>query len=58
VLIAAPLFFISILSVMSMIGGELFGMSIPMAMNMGIYVLIPLLNILFVLFIHFTQPSI
>ncbi len=58
VLIAAPLFFISILSVMSMIGGELLGMSIPMAMNLGIYILIPILNISFLLFIHFTQPTI
>ncbi|MBI5061458.1 MAG: type II secretion system F family protein [Candidatus Aenigmarchaeota archaeon] len=58
VLIAAPLFFISILSVMSMIGGELLGMSIPAAMNLGIYILIPILNVGFLLFIHFTQPTV
>jgi len=58
VLIAAPLFFISILSVMALIGGQMMGMSIPMAMNLGIYILIPLLNVLFVMFIHFTQPAV
>jgi len=58
VLIAAPLFFVSILSVMSLIGGEILGMSIPMAMRIGIYVLIPLLNTIFIAFIHFTQVKI
>ena len=58
VLIAAPLFFISILSVMSLVGGEILGMSIPMAMRVGIYVLIPVLNTIFIAFIHFTQVKI
>lgn len=57
VLIAAPLFFISILSIMSLIGGQILGMSIPFAMRVGIYLLIPLLNVIFLLFVHFTQPS-
>src|SRR3989338_4191427 len=57
VLIAAPLFFISILSVMALIGGTVIGLSIPVAMRLGIYLLIPLLNTVFVLFIHFTQPN-
>lgn len=58
VLIAAPLFFISTLSVMSLVGGQVFGLSIPTAMRIGIYALIPLLNIVFIIFIHYTQPSI
>ena len=57
VLIAAPLFFVSVLSVMSLIGGEVFGLSIPDAMRLGIFALIPLLNIVFIVFIHYTQPS-
>jgi len=57
VMIAAPLFFISTLSVMSLVGGQIFGMSIPTAMRIGIYALIPLLNVVFIVFIHFTQPS-
>lgn len=58
VLIAAPLFFISTLSVMSLVGGQVFGLSIPTAMRIGIYALIPLLNTVFIIFIHYTQPSI
>ena len=58
VLIAAPLFFVSILSVMSMVGGQVLGMSIPLAMSIGIYLLIPLLNTIFIAFIHFTQVKI
>ncbi|MBI2971462.1 MAG: type II secretion system F family protein [Candidatus Aenigmarchaeota archaeon] len=56
VLIAAPLFFISILAVMALIGGSVLGLSIPDAMRAGIYFLIPLLNVAFIIFIHFTQP--
>jgi flagellar protein FlaJ len=58
VMIAAPLFFISTLSVMSMIGGNFMGMSIMDAMKLGIYALIPLINIVFIAFIHMTQPSV
>lgn len=58
VLIAAPLFFISILSVMAMIGGTVGGMSIIDLMKLGIYAFIPLLNIAFIAFIHMTQPDI
>ncbi len=58
VLIAAPLFFVSILSIMSLIGGQILGMDITTAMRLGIYLLIPLLNIAFILFVHYTQPSV
>ncbi len=58
VLIAAPLFFISILAVMALIGGQIFGLSIPLAMRLGVYLLIPLLNIMFLLFVHYTQPTV
>ena len=57
VLIAAPLFFVSVLSVMSLVGGEVFGLSIPAAMRIGVYVMIPLMNIMFIMFIHYTQPT-
>lgn len=57
VLIAAPLFFISVLSIMSLIGGEILGMDIPTAIKVGVYVLMPALNTAFILFIHFTQPG-
>jgi flagellar protein FlaJ len=58
VLIAAPLFFISILAVMALIGGQVLGLSIPVAMRLGIFVLIPLLNIMFLVFINYTQPRV
>lgn len=58
VLIAAPLFFVSVLSILSLIGGQIFGLSIPVAIRLGVYVLMPLLNTIFILFIHYTQPSI
>lgn len=58
VLIAAPLFFVSVLSVMSLVGGQVFGLSIPSAMRIGVYALIPLMNIMFIMFIHYTQPTV
>ncbi len=57
-LIAAPLFFISTLSVMSLVGGQVMGMSINAAMKLGVYVFMPLLNMLFLLFLQLTQPKI
>ena len=58
VLIAAPLFFVSILSIMSLVGGDVMGLPIEVVMQLGIFVLIPLLNSMFIIFIHFTQPTI
>jgi flagellar protein FlaJ len=57
VLIAAPLLFIVILSILGVIGGQMFGMPINSVMNVGIFILIPILNTLFLLFIHMTQPK-
>ncbi|MFH1126573.1 MAG: type II secretion system F family protein [archaeon] len=60
ILIAAPLFLVSILSVMNLVPGTtgVAGMSIIYFMSMGIYVVIPTLNIAFILFITYTQPEI
>jgi len=58
VLIAAPLFFISILSLLSIIGGEIIGMPINVLLSLGIYVVLPVLNIAFLIFVHLTQPSV
>jgi len=57
VMIAAPLFLISILTIMNVVGGTLGGMTIKDVMNIGIYLGIPATNIAFILFIHFTQPE-
>jgi len=56
VLIAAPMFFISMLSLMALVGGSLFGFSIPLLINLGVYFMIPLLNVFFIVFVHLTQP--
>ncbi len=59
ILIAAPLFLVSILSVMSIVPGQgLGGISIIYFMTIGIYVIIPVLNLAFLIFITYTQPEI
>ncbi|MBI5332459.1 MAG: type II secretion system F family protein [Candidatus Aenigmarchaeota archaeon] len=58
VLIAAPLFFVSVMSLLAVIGGSLFGVSLPLLMAIGIYVIIPMMNVVFILFVHVTQPSV
>lgn len=58
VLIAAPLFFISVLSLLAIIGGEFIGLPINVLLSLGIYIVLPLLNIAFLLFVHLTQPSV
>lgn len=57
-LVAAPLMFIVILSVLNVIGGELFGMPVNEFIKIGVFILIPLLNVLFLFFIHVTQPKV
>lgn len=58
VLIAAPLFFVSVLSILALVGGQIFGMSIPDAIRLGTLVFLPLLNTAFIGFVHYTQPNI
>ncbi len=57
VLIVAPLFFIAILSVMSMVGGQIGDFGIGSLMEIGVYAVLPLLNIIFLIFVHATQPE-
>lgn len=57
VMIAAPLFLISILAIMNVVGGTIEGMTIGDIMSLGIYLVIPATNIAFIMFIHFTQPE-
>lgn len=56
-LIAAPLLFITILSVLNFIGGQVFGLGIQDVINLLIFLLIPSLNIAFLIFIDLTQPK-
>lgn len=57
VLIAAPLFLISILSVINIIGGKLGDLSIDAILTFGIFLGIPAINTIFLSFIHVTQPE-
>ena len=54
-LIAAPLFIISLFSVMYMIQPQLGGMDILQLMKISIYLLVPALNLGFMLFLQLTQ---
>ncbi len=57
-LIAAPLFLVAILAVMNIIPGSTLpgGISIDMALFMGVYIIIPGLNLFFLAFLTYTQP--
>jgi len=69
VLIMAPMFLIAILAIMNMIGGDMMGMPITGSgdifegtykvgvMDLGIYLLIPVVNTAFIIFVHLTQPE-
>ncbi len=55
-LIAAPLIFMLLLAIVSVMGTTFLGMSVSAIANIGI-VIIALLNIIFLLFLRFTQPE-
>ncbi len=58
ILIVAPLFLVAILTVMNIIPGSKFGgFSIEAIMKLGIYVGIPVLNIMFLMILNITQPE-
>jgi len=54
-LIAAPLFLIALFSVMNMIQPQIGGFGILQLMNISIYLVVPLLNIGFLMFLQATQ---
>jgi flagellar protein FlaJ len=58
ILIAAPLFFVAALSLVSLLGGKVGGMNVNVVIVMGTYVVIPLMNIAFMTFLEVTQPEI
>ncbi|MFH1315889.1 MAG: type II secretion system F family protein [Candidatus Woesearchaeota archaeon] len=57
ILIAAPLFFVAALSLISILGGEIGGVSVDTIIGMGTYIVIPLLNIIFIVFLEVSQPE-
>jgi pilus assembly protein TadC len=58
VLIAAPLFFVTALSLVSVLGGTIGGMSVNSLITIGTYLVIPGMNILFLVFLEFNQPEV
>jgi pilus assembly protein TadC len=58
ILVAAPLFFITALSLVSMLGGTIGGMDITTVIGLGTYIVVPGLNVLFLIFLIMTQPQI
>ena len=57
ILVAAPLFFITALSLISMLGGEIGGLDVSILIAIGTYLVIPILNVFFILFLTLTQPE-
>ncbi len=57
IVVAAPLFFIATLAVLQTLGGKVFNIDISKIIFFGTYILIPMINIAFLLFIHYTQPK-
>jgi flagellar protein FlaJ len=56
-LIAAPLFFVAALSLISILGGGIGGVSVDVIISVGTYIALPVLNILFLVFLEITQPE-
>lgn len=57
ILIAAPLFFVVALTLVNVLGGTVGGIDVNVLITVGIYLLIPLLNILFLIFLEASQPE-
>lgn len=57
-LIAAPLFFVASLSLVSLLGGSVGNFGVDTLITFGTYLALPLLNIGFVVFLELTQPDV
>ncbi|MDP4012167.1 MAG: type II secretion system F family protein [Candidatus Nanoarchaeia archaeon] len=57
ILIAAPLLFITTLAIINVLGGKIGGLSVQTLSSIGVYGVIPMMNILFMLFLNITQPE-
>lgn len=58
ILIAAPLLFIVTLAIINSLGGTIAGLSIKTLSSLGTFVLMPFLNIAFLLFLNIIQPEV
>ena len=57
VLIAAPLLFMTTLAIINVLGGKIGGLDIGTLSSIGVYGAIPIMNILFMLFLNIMQPE-
>lgn len=57
-LVAAPLMMLSLLATMSIIGGSIMGLTIEELMMLITWIMLPVLNIGFLMFIHVTYPGV
>jgi flagellar protein FlaJ len=57
-LVAAPLMLLSVLGIMSIIGGTILGLTIEQLIILMTWVVMPALNISFLAFIHMTYPGV
>jgi len=56
-LVAAPLMMLALLAILSVIGGEVIGLTIPDLITLLTFGVLPFLNIAFLAFIHLTHPG-
>ena len=57
-LVAAPLFLLSTLAIMSIIGGDIMGLTTSEIVTLMTWVMLPFMNVAFLLFIHITYPGV
>ncbi len=58
VLIAAPLLLLASLSLINLVGGQIAGFKVNTILLFGTYIVIPLLNVLFIFIVKSTQPGV
>lgn len=57
-LVAAPLFLLSTFAIMSILGGDIMGMSTSQIVTLMTWVMMPVMNIAYLAFIHITYPGV
>ncbi len=57
-LVAAPLFLLSTMAIMSIIGGDIMGLSTSQIVTLMTWLLLPVMNTAFLTFIHITYPGV
>ena len=57
-LVAAPLFLLSTMAIMSIIGGDIMGLTTGQIVTLMTWLLLPVMNTAFLMFIHITYPGV